>query len=73
MIRHCAFLFRRAEQEGMAALIRLNSRDAFFLAAPPLSESGQWFEHRSGSTEREHSAEEKIAAFGGLKIALAEK
>lgn len=64
-----SYLYRRAE-EGIAALIRLSDREAFFLAAPPLTDTGEWVEHRSGVVEREHTAEEKLAAIGPMKIVM---
>lgn len=41
-----AYLLRLAEEHGMAALIRFNSRDGFTLFAPPLTRDGEWHEAR---------------------------
>lgn len=68
-----AFLLRRAQQERMAALIRLSSSDAFLLTAPPLSDDGRWHEQHSATTEHEHTAAEKLAAIGPMKIILEAK
>ena len=65
-----AFLVRRAEQEGMAALIRLNNRVAFFLAAPSMSQTGDWFEKHSATIEKEHTVTEKLAAIGPMTITI---
>lgn len=65
-----AFMLRRAEREGMAALVRLSNSEAFFVAAPPLSADGKWFEHRKATREPEHTAEEKLAAIGPMKIVM---
>jgi Putative zinc- or iron-chelating domain len=67
-----AYLLRRAK-EGIAALIRLSNREAFVLVAPPLSRTGEWYEHRSGRNEREHTAEEKVAALGSMKIVMEQR
>jgi hypothetical protein len=39
-----------------AALIRLNSKDAFTLFPPRIASDGQWHEIRSGTLEKQHSA-----------------
>jgi hypothetical protein len=65
-----AYLLRRAE-EGIAALIRSSASDeTFVLIAPPMTGNGEWLEHRTGKREREHTAEEKVAALGGMKIVM---
>jgi hypothetical protein len=43
------YLFRRAE-EGIAGLIRYNSRDAIVIFAPPFDINGEWHEIVSGMT-----------------------
>jgi hypothetical protein len=63
-----AFLERRAERDGHAALIRLNNREAFFLLAPAISPTGEWGEIRSGMREKEHTFAEKVAAIGDHTI-----
>jgi len=64
-----AFLLRRAH-EGYAALIRLSNVKAFALAAPPFNSDGEWHEVHSETVENEHTAEDKVAALGALKITL---
>jgi hypothetical protein len=64
-----AYLERRAE-EGYAALIRLNAREAFVLWAPALTNGRGWVEKHSGMCETEHSAEEKLAALGSMTVTL---
>ena len=51
-----------------AAIVRLNNRDAFFVVGPPLAES--WIEIRAMTDEPEHTAEEKVAALGGMTVTL---
>jgi hypothetical protein len=70
------YLMRRAS-EGYAALIRLSARDAFVLAAPPLT-GRDWEEYRGNTgteVEPQHSALETMAAIssklGGYTIKLA--
>jgi hypothetical protein len=63
-----AYLAGIAKREGMAALIRLNSSDAFLLAAPSLSGTGDWCEIRGAKTEQEHTIDEKLAALGPIKV-----
>ena len=51
------FLAKLGETRGMAALIRSNSKDAFFLAPPALASDGKWHELTSNnSPEPQHSA-----------------
>lgn len=57
-----AYLARRGEVDGMAALIRYGSNDGFVLFPPALTPSGDWHESRDGIQAKEHSAEEKFAA-----------
>jgi hypothetical protein len=59
-----AYLARRAEQ-GIAALIRFNERDAFVLLAPALSSDRQWHEITGGLAERQHTGKQILAALGG--------
>lgn len=56
-----AYLARRAEEEGMAALIRYGSTEGFVLFAPAFTGKG-WIENHDGVHGVEHSAEEKLAA-----------
>jgi hypothetical protein len=65
-----AFLLRRAEKEGMIALIRLSNKDAFALIPPTMMDSGQWYERHAGMHEHEHTVEEKLAALGPMKIVM---
>jgi len=37
------------------ALIRYNARDAFVLVPPALSDTGDWYEHRKGTTSGEYA------------------
>lgn len=48
-----AYIERRAE-EGTAALIRLNGREAITVFAPAMSEDGQWHEMHGGELKPEH-------------------
>lgn len=60
-----AYLERRAA-EGIAALVRFDSKDAMVLIAPALSNTGEWIEHTSTQSEgRDHSAAEIVAALAG--------
>jgi hypothetical protein len=56
-----AYLARRGERDGMAAIIRLNSDDAWVLIPPALN-NGQWQERRGNpndkSEDRTHTAKE---------------
>jgi hypothetical protein len=59
------YLFRRAE-EGIAGLIRFNSRDAIVIFAPPWDVNGEWHEITSGmKAGKTHSAAEIMNAIGG--------
>ena len=42
-----AYLYRRAEQDRMGALIRSDDKTAMALLAPPLMKDGQWCEKGS--------------------------
>lgn len=44
---------RRAEQ-GIAAIIRFDNREALTIFAPPLTHDGQWHEIRNGELRPEH-------------------
>jgi hypothetical protein len=59
------YLIRRAEQ-GIAALIRLNARDAITLFAPPFNAEGQWHEINSARAGRQHSLPEIVQALGSV-------
>ena len=55
-----AYLARRGE-EGVAALIRYSSGDAFFLCPPAMSSDGQWHERHDGQVEPDRTPEEMVA------------
>jgi hypothetical protein len=58
------WMVRRAE-EGIAALIRFNEREAFVIFAPPFDVNGQWHEIKSGmSTGPTHTLTEIVQALG---------
>lgn len=50
-----AYLARRGATDGMAALIRNGSNDAFVLFPPALASDGKWHEEHSNMREGEHS------------------
>lgn len=52
-----AFIARRGEEAGMAALIRYSSSRGFVLFPPALT-GGDWIENRDGVGDREHTAAE---------------
>jgi Putative zinc- or iron-chelating domain len=54
-----AFIERRAK-EGIAALIRHNSREATAVFAPPLAADGQWHEKTGGQPEPQHMGDELL-------------
>ncbi len=59
------WLIRRAE-EGIAALIRFDERDALAVFAPPFDVNGEWHEIDSGvSANRTHTFDEIETALGG--------
>lgn len=59
------WMFRRA-QDGIAALIRYNAKDAIVIFAPPFDVNGQWHEITSGMTlVRTHTLDEVVGALGG--------
>ncbi|MGY8677284.1 hypothetical protein Q2941_05630 [Bradyrhizobium sp. UFLA05-153] len=58
------WLFRRAE-EGIAALVRFNAKEALTIFAPPFDENGEWHESSGASTGRTHSLLETIKALSG--------
>ena len=59
------WMFRRAE-EGKAAIIRYNAKDAIVIFAPPLAGDGQWHEVTSGmQSVRTHTFDEVLQALGG--------
>ncbi|MCP1761910.1 hypothetical protein [Bradyrhizobium japonicum] len=58
------WMMRRAEQ-GIAALIRFNAREALAVFAPPFDVNGEWHEVDSGvSTNKTHTLHEIEAALG---------
>lgn len=66
------WLFRRA-QDGIAALIRFDERDAMTLLAPPFTADGQWLQVRGGAREKQHSFDEVLEALGGRAPMVQEK
>jgi hypothetical protein len=58
------WLFRRA-QEGKAAIIRFNERDAIGLFAPPFDKDGKWHEITSGISSTQHTLTDIERALGG--------
>lgn len=69
------WLYRRA-QDGIAALIRFNERDALTIFAPPFDPNGEWHEIGRGannvSINRTHSFEEITSALGGRAVVISE-
>jgi hypothetical protein len=62
------WMFRRA-QDGIAAIIRFNSREALTIFAPPFAHDGQWHEVTSGvSLERTHTWAEIENALGKANV-----
>jgi hypothetical protein len=57
------WMFRRA-QEGIATLVRYNSRDSLTIFPPPFDVNGQWHEI-TGEAEEQHSFSDVIEALGG--------
>jgi hypothetical protein len=55
------WMFRRA-QEGIAALIRFNTKDALTVFAPPFDEHGEWHEIKGGQTVKTHTLSDVIDA-----------
>lgn len=55
-----AYLQRRGEQDGMAALIRY-SNDKGFVIFPPALTGGDWIENHDGVSGEEHTAEQVLA------------
>ena len=58
------WMIRRAE-EGKAALIRFNERDALTIFPPPFDKDGQWHEIMGNPTEGEHTLADTVRALGG--------
>jgi hypothetical protein len=56
-----AFIERRGQEDGSAAIIRYSSDEGFVLIPPALT-GGDWIERRDGIAGPEHSAAEKLAA-----------
>jgi hypothetical protein len=66
------YLERRG-REGWAALIRLDRREAIFVAPPSLSADGKWYEMRTQlESEIEHTVEDKVRALGPMKVVMAQ-
>jgi len=65
-----AYLAKRGENEGMAAIIRFNNQEAVVLFPPALTPDGQW--HEQGSNlkgQQQHSAAEVVAALNEAGLA----
>ncbi|MGX1151481.1 hypothetical protein AB7M15_007303 [Bradyrhizobium ottawaense] len=65
------WLYRRA-QDGIAALIRFDARDALTIFAPPFDAKGEWHEVSGARTGRTHSFAEIEQALGGRAPAIVE-
>lgn len=63
-----AYIARRGEQNGMAALIRYDSSNAFVVVPPSLSADRQWHEHGGISTDKEHTLADTLSRFGGSVV-----
>jgi hypothetical protein len=59
------WMFRRA-QDGIAALIRFNARDALTVFAPPFDIDGVWHEIAGGNVER-HSLIDIVRVVSGVQ------
>jgi hypothetical protein len=57
------WMVRRAE-EGKAAIVRFNSKEAIVIFAPPFDAGGEWHEMGSGM-EKTHTFAEIVQALGG--------
>ena len=66
-----AFLERRGE-EGIAAIIRFNERDAITVFPPTLSADGQWHEMKSNRLRKPHSFGEIINALESAQRVIVE-
>jgi hypothetical protein len=58
------------EEVAMPALIRLNSKDGFVIAPPNVNADRVWYEGGGVSLGREHTAAEKAAAIGPMRIVI---
>jgi hypothetical protein len=59
------WMFRRA-QEGIATIVRYNSKDGVVIFAPPFDAGGQWHEITSGmQSVKTHTFDELLQALGG--------
>ena len=67
-----AYLAKRGEEEGAAALIRYSSSDGF-VRFPPAITGGDWVENHDGVSGEEHSAAEVLAAAPDLMKGALEK
>jgi hypothetical protein len=63
------WMYRRA-QEGIATLVRFNSKDALTVIAPPLASDGQWHEIEGGESVPTHTAREVRAALGPMRAVV---
>jgi len=59
-----AYIERRAQEHGMAAMIRYNSSEGFVIFAPSLSADHQWHEEHSSQRTEEHSTLDKMRKIG---------
>jgi hypothetical protein len=62
-----AYIERRA-REGVAALIRLDSKRGFVVFAPPLCADGKWHERHDGPVEPDHTGREIIEGVGAASL-----
>jgi hypothetical protein len=69
-LRH--YLERRG-QEGTAALVRFNPRDAVTIFPPAMSDDGQWHEVRGASQQTTHTIEDVAQALGNVTLALSDR
>jgi hypothetical protein len=59
------WMVRRAE-EGKAAIIRYNSKEAIVIFAPPFDSGGEWHEIKSGmQSAKTHTFKDMVQALGG--------
>lgn len=61
-----AYIERRGEEDGMAALIRYGNDGGFVIFPPAITGGRGWVEHHDGIQGREHTAAERLAAMPDL-------
>jgi hypothetical protein len=64
------YIFRVALEDRMAALVREGSNVATFIAAPPINESGDWFESKSEVGSVTHRAQDFLDAGFSMDMVL---